>query len=398
MNIELLNKNILQDWLSQFINNDKNKAIALLEDVNFVDQLDYDIYTSNLVRKIIDLSEKFDNIYLIPINSLNGGDEPKSDSSFAFNIKKKLPANIQPIWDFKNVIKRKSIIFFLDEFIGSGNTFVANIKSTKEDTLKRIRSLYSYQQIEVHVASIVIYKKAISLLHSNFKFINSYIFEVEGTSFPKKKYKLFLEKYITKNKCKKFLYGYNKDNDPYKGILSNIVFYNNCPNNTPSILWCKQSNTKPTPLFLGKKVHLQYKIAYYKEKQKYQRVLKHLDKSSTEIKILKDFIKHENYSLVVDSLIFLIKRKSMKIKKFQFYSNINNHKLQTIVQCCNQYGLINTIRTNGKITTNGELIINKLIDIYDIFYNKSSKKEVSIECKGTLLYYPMQIKGIKPNV
>ena len=185
MDINLLNKQKVDEWLSQFKNEDRPKALSLIDDINFIDQLDYDRYTSNIVDKIIQLSTNFDNVYLIPINSLSEKSEPKSDSAFTFNIKKKLPQNIDPIWHFKGSqknkkIKRNSIIFFIDEFSGSGNTFLQNIKGLKQykiddienNILARIRSLSSFKVIEVHILTIVIYKQAITLLKNNFKFKN----------------------------------------------------------------------------------------------------------------------------------------------------------------------------------------------------------------------------------
>ena len=396
MDINLLNKQKVDEWLSQFSNEDKSKALSLIEDINFIDQQDYDRYTANIVGKIIQLSENFDNVYLIPINSLVETDEPKSDSAFVFNIKKKLPSSIRPIWNFSGKIKRKSIIFFIDEFIGSGNTFVDNIKNIEESTIKRIRSLSSFKKIQIHIISLVIYKQAISLLRNNFKFINSFEYEIEGTSFSQKKYKKFLEKYVTKSNCKKALFGYNKDKEMYSGIFANIIFYNNCPNNTPSILWCKQKN-KPIPLFQGKKVNLQYRIAFFREKQKYQKVLNHLDKK-TDLKLLKSFIKKENYSLLLDTIIFLSKRKIMNIQKFQFYSQYSNTRLKEIIDKAYEYELISTKRTNGKLSKEGQILIYKIETVYNVFF-----KDIKIEVKpcknqANLLYYPSQIKGIKPNV
>ena len=396
MDINLLNKQKVDEWLSQFSNEDKPKALSLIEDINFIDSQDYDRYTSNIVDKIIQLSSSFDNIYLIPINSLVETDEPKSDSAFVFNIKKKLPSSIRPIWNFNEQIERKSIIFFIDEFIGSGNTFVDNIKNLEESTIKRIRSLSSFGEIQIDIISLVIYKQAITLLQNNFKFINSFEYEIEGTSFSQRKYEKFLEKYVTKSNCKKALFGYNKDKEIYSGIFANIVFYNNCPNNTPSILWCKQKN-KPIPLFQGKKVNLQYRTAFFREKQKFQKALNYLDKK-TDLNILKKFIKNENYSLVIDTIIFLFKRKEMSIQKFQFYSKYNDIRLKEIINKAHQYELILTKRTNGKLSKEGKIFIDKIEKVYNIFF-KDIKTEVKpCEHKANLLYYPSQIKGIKPNV
>lgn len=396
MNINLLNKTKVDEWLSQFSNEDKQKALSLIEDINFIDQEDYDRYTANIVDKIIQLSANFDNVYLIPINSLVETDEPKSDSAFVFNIKKKLPSSIRPIWNFNEKIERKSIIFFIDEFIGSGNTFVDNIKNIEEITLNRIRSLSSFGEIQIDIISLVIYKQAITLLRNNFKFINYFKYEIEGTSFSKKKYKNFLEKYITKSNCKKALFGYNKDKEIYSGIFANIIFYNNCPNNTPSILWCKQKN-KPTPLFQGKKVNLQYRIAFFREKQKYQKSLNHLDKK-TDLNVLKNFLKNENYSLVLDTIIFLSKRKTMTIQKFKFYSNYSDSRLKETIAKAEQYKLILTKRTNGKLSKDGQILIDKVEKVYNIFFNNIKIKVKPCENQATLLYYPSQIKGIKPNV
>ena len=46
MDINLLNKQKVDEWLSQFSNEDKSKALSLIEDINFIDQQDYDRYTS----------------------------------------------------------------------------------------------------------------------------------------------------------------------------------------------------------------------------------------------------------------------------------------------------------------------------------------------------------------
>jgi len=396
MDINLLNKNRVNEWLSQFSNKDKEKALSLIEDINFIDQMDYDIYTSNIVNNIVSLSEHFEHIYLIPINSLIEIDEPKSDSAFVFNIKKKLPSSIRPIWNFNKKIKRKSIIFFIDEFIGSGNTFVTNIKNIDEQTLKRLRSLSSFGKIQINIVSLVVYKQALSLLKYNFKFLNNILYEIEGTSFNKKKYKKFFEEYIIQGNCKKALYGYNQEKEPYKGILSNIVFYNNCPNNTPSILWCQQEN-KPLPLFHKKKVNLQYKTAFFQEKQKYQKILNHLDKI-TDLKLLKNFIKNENYSLVLDTIIFLSKRKSMNIQKFQFYSGYSDVRLKDIILNAYTYKLIDSKRRDGKLSKDGKILMDKFDKLYSIFFKDAKTKIKFCENKGNLLYYPNQIKGVKPNV
>jgi len=399
MDINLLNKQKVDNWLSQFSNEEKakEKALSLIEDINFIDQVDYDIYTSNIVDKIVNLSKGFDHVYLIPINSLIKIDEPKSDSAFVFNIKKKLPSSIRPIWNFNKKIQRKSIIFFIDEFIGSGNTFVKNINNIEEQTLKRIRSLSSFGKIQIDIVSLVIYKQALSLLNSNFKFLNSIQSELEGTSFSKNKYKKFFEKYITKSSCKKALYGYNQEKEAYKGILSNIVFYNNCPNNTPSILWCQQGKKKPLPLFHNKKVNLQYRTAFFREKQKYQKTLNHLDKK-TDLKLLKEFIKKENYSLVLDTIIFLSKRKSMSTQKFQFYSGHNETRIKDIILKAYEYKLILTHRKNGRLSKDAQIFIDKIEEVYNIFFKEIKMKVKPCENQATLLYYPSQIKGIKPNV
>jgi len=63
MDINLLNKQKVNEWLSQFSNEDKPKALSLIEDINFIDQMDYDIYTSNMVDKIVSLSKDFDHVY-----------------------------------------------------------------------------------------------------------------------------------------------------------------------------------------------------------------------------------------------------------------------------------------------------------------------------------------------
>jgi len=333
------------------------------------------------------------------INSLIETDEPKSDSAFVFNIKKKLPSLIRPIWNFNERIQRKSIIFFIDEFIGSGNTFVNNIKNIEEKTLNRIRSLSSFGEIQIDIISLVIYKPAFSLLNYNFKFLNSIQYELEGTSFIKHKYKRFFEKYITKGNCKKALYGYNQEKKQYKGIISNIVFYNNCPNNTPSILWCKQGKKKPLPLFHNKKVNLQYRTAFFREKQKYKKILNHLDKK-TDLNLLKEFIKEENYSLILDTIIFLSKRKSMNIQKFQFYSGFNDARIKDILIKACQYKLILTKRKNGKLSKDAQIFMDKIETVYNIFFENINIKikEKYCENQATLLYYPSQIKGIKPNV
>lgn len=397
MNKDLLEKQKVDNWLSQFEHNDKAKALALIDDINFIDQLDYDRYTFNIVKKIIDSSKQFNKVYLIPINSLSTSFEPKSDSAFVFNIKKKLPQNITPFWELSNKLERNSIIFFIDEFIGSGNTFVDNINLIDSKILKRIRSLSSYHKIEIHILSIVAYKEAKKLLKNNFKFIKEFSYEIEGSYFSKNKYKNFFEKYVIKSNCKKAMYGYNREKKETKGIVSNIVFYNNCPNNTPAILWCNQKN-KPEALFFGKKVNLRYQVAYYKEKQKYQKVLYHIEKSTERIDLLTVFLKQENYPFVIDCIIFLILRKKMGIEKFQFYANCSKQKLAEILTKCFEYHFIATSRKNGKMTKEGKSIIDQILEIYNIFYNDSAKNTTTNENKGILVYYPNQIKGIKPNV
>lgn len=399
MDIKLLDQNHLLNWLKQFNDTDKNLATSLVKDINFIDQLDYDIYTSNLVNKIYDLSKGFSNVYLIPINSLDEEtNEPKSDTSLVFNIKKKLPATMTPIWELNNsLLARNSIIFFIDEFIGTGNTFKDNILSIDQKILKRIRSLSSYKKIQVFILSIVIYPQAIRLLKSNFKFINNFIFEIKGTSFNMKKYSKFFHTYVIKKNCEKAMLGFNKEQSPLKGICSNIVFYNNCPNNTPSILWCKQKKDD-TPLFEKKRVHLKYKLSYYNEKQKYQRILKFIHKSSNNANILKKLIETETYSFAIDCLLFLIQRKNYSAEKFKFYSNTSTNKLQKIVETCYTHGILSTKRQNGKLTKKGKVLIDQIVNIYDAFYNKKDHKELYIENKDVLLYYPLQIKGNKLDV
>lgn len=392
MNIKLLNPIKLQNWLKQFKKEDIEKAKSLIEDINFIDQVDYDSYTAEIVKKIEQIAHAYDHVYLIPINSLLCADEPKSDSAFVFNIKKKITFTPTPKWTFADKIENNSVIFFLDEFIGSGNTFYDNINNIELSTLKRIRSLSSFGKIKVYIGSIVLYAQAKQLLSKNFKFIKDFIYEIEGTAFPKK-YQTFFEKYVTKKNCRNSLYGYNRAKSPYKGILSNIVFYNNCPNNTPSILWCKQ-NSSSEPLFFNKKVSLQYQTAYYKEKQEFQKIINYYLNTSNDI---DQFKTKEYYSLTIDSLIFLLKRQEMSVTKFQHYSNTSDMKLKAIIKFSYDNKLINSLRRDGQLTKNGKTILSNLLKSYNLFYMHEIKKQDIKECKETLLYYPLQIKGIKLN-
>lgn len=59
---KILNQDLLSSWLNQFSKKDVNIAKALIEDINFIDQTDFDRYTANCVKNIISASENTDNI------------------------------------------------------------------------------------------------------------------------------------------------------------------------------------------------------------------------------------------------------------------------------------------------------------------------------------------------
>ena len=120
-----------------------------------------------------------------------------------------------------------------------------------------------------------------------------------------------------------------------------------------------------------------------------------MDESSSEYTNIESFIKNEGYSLFIDSLMFLVKRKEMGLNKYLHYSNTNNDRLMKIIECCKNYDLIATKRKNGKLTSNGQIIVNKFQKLYIGFYGKEKPETSCLETKGTLLYYPIQVKGIK---
>ena len=88
----------------------------------------------------------------------------------------------------------------------------------------------------------------------------------------------------------------------------------------------------------------------------------------------------------------------MSIQKFQFYSRYSNVRLKETIDKAYQYELILTKRKNGKLSKGGQILINEIEKAYNIFF-KDIKIEVKpCENQANLLYYPSQIKGIKPNV
>lgn len=394
MDIKILDENKLNKWMSQFKEEDQPIVEELIADINYIDPIDYDLYTQNLTLKIEELSNNFENIYLIPINSLSNISEPKSDSALVFNIKKKYSQK-NVIWkiDFEK-IKRKSIIFFIDEFCGSGRTIKDNIENIDNAILKRIRSLHSYKEIKVYVLSIVMYKEARKLISSSFKFIDDICFEREGTYFQKEFIEKNFKKYSKKSNCKKNLFGYGN-------ICSNIVFYNNCPNNTPSILWCHQGNNI-TPLFHNKKVNLTYKTSYYLKKKKFQKILKYIERTEDNLIIInkmKLFTKEKGFSLFIDSILYLCLRKDFKNDKFLFYTKYDENRFKEILKCCYEYDFLLNARKTSKFTNIGQNMVDILNNLYIAFYEKSTKiNEPKINLnKANILYYPSQIKGKKLN-
>lgn len=397
MDINLLDKKKLDDWLKQFDSSSLKSARKLIEDINFIDQVDYDFYTNNLVSRIEKEIKGYKDVYIVPINSLNLKKvEPKSDSAFVFNIKKKFNRKGNLFWSLDRKIERNSIVFFVDEFVGSGGTMVNNISLIDEVILKRIRSLTSLKKVKVCILSIVLYLDAEKYIKSKFSFINDYIYEVKGTYFDKDFICNSFSKYLRKQQCIDAKFGYGN-------ICSNIVFYNNCPNNTPSILWCKQTS-KRSPLFVDKKVKLNYKTAYFNLKSEYIRLLKYIEEDmefQEEILIMKKISRINGMGLLIDTILFLFLRKKFKIKeKFLYFSKINDIQFKKILNCCSEYGLISCAKSNSRLTALGKKIIIKFESLHENIYQKNSdlKDNKVIDNKVKMVYYPTQIKGIKIDV
>jgi hypothetical protein len=267
----------INNWLSQFSNNDKSVAKSLLMHLEFVSLNQYSKWLKNEIQSLSNdklyafyAVRKFpDHQHCLWDNNgevINRPGASLGSEDFVYSlIASEVRANQNSFFDHPSLLnlKDKHIhnIILLDDSIGSGqrvSTFLASMFTNKS-----FKSWWSYNLITIYIISFIRSNESeleiLSVIpgHHNSKvryFKNSRILFKSSVVYNKdylvnrwgKKHEDIMK--LCENQRRipiKFRFGFDK-------MMSNVIFYHSVPNNIPGILFC--TNKGCIPLFSGRTV------------------------------------------------------------------------------------------------------------------------------------------------
>jgi len=257
----------IRRWLDQFEVPDLYLAEYMLKKIRYVSFEEFETWLqTEVVRHLLSLkgnNGKREAVAIFPITKslttkYSQEKEVKSsnDSSGRIghslkNIERDLPDNIELSPRLESMkSKRVKHIVFVDDFIGTGERFVTFWKTVP----KSIKSWHSRGWCKIWLVSFAAHESGVKRILRQVNALDTHHVLVNlrlGDSFIK------INKNL-KDLCRKYS-GLLSDGKAVVGFgnqLSPVVFQYGCPNNAPSILWCKgeASSHRFSPLFPNRSV------------------------------------------------------------------------------------------------------------------------------------------------
>lgn len=402
-----ININKLIKWVENFESDEIKIALDLLRFIEYIDYDEFFIRIEEQFNQAVKNIDKNDKIVIYPFGKIG-----KSSTILTYPLKKtkafKLRENnITIIFDIEHLkeeFKSDTHIIFIDDFIGTGETFIKD--------LKKINYKISQNSIEFKSYKLV----STILMYDGKKYIEDElnILKLNVEIYSELRYKFFDEShsiynlYNNGNELKRIVGKYgsrilvgNPNHTPYlpfgyKESQSMIVYFYNTPNNTLSIFW--GSNKGWNDLFprdqniklrnakkLRKEIHYFLSISdnLKFDLKSLSSLVNDANDERTEIAqsrkrqnhsiVLYLFLKHLNYEDVIICQILAITIKNLNDIKIEAY----NKKLLK--------------RNKNDLTILGEQLIKKMKTILRRNKIRNEKKQ-NFEIKNEL-YLPQTFKG-----
>jgi hypothetical protein len=276
--IEIIN------WLDNFKEKDHNKALTVLSKLEYITEYELIELLNERLEKIISITPTDHNFIIHP-----NGEYGKSGTLMVYYLKKTPCYSINSeriiFYEthrfFKNEkrllrIKPKSVLVILDDFMGSGNSFISYYKTFVEPQVSSITNIVSQ-----YMLSIFHLRRAENLIKKTY---GNKLTLVSSEKYPAFSYKNSIFGYRGKMlPIREFAYEYGKNlfdlTDRVTGDEKNfplgfensqalIIFPYNPPNNTLPIIWSNKNNWNPLyPRSQHEKINkskaLRKKLAYY---------------------------------------------------------------------------------------------------------------------------------------
>ncbi|WP_417368360.1 phosphoribosyltransferase [Flavobacterium beibuense] len=317
------------DWLENFEEEEVNKVLDFLRVFEYVSFNEFIYRIDDLLEKIFELVKSDEKIIIYPYGKLGKSGTLVTYPLRNTNVYERNEDRIELTHDLEKIDFSKNYkhVIFLDDFIGSGKTFVEEFsKPFIQEWLKRnnIKNIYI-------LASIIMVdgKKYILENYSQIEIFaeeRHKIFNTEHSPLS-----IFNTVNELENICHKYKKVFKKFSKPfgYDNSQSLISFFHGTPNNTLPLIWGQTSEWKAifpryANIRMDEAKEFKKSIAFYigicnrlgidifndeiifdEKKGKYVRIIKHNSKNDHSI-IALVFLKNKNYDdLIICHLLGL---------------------------------------------------------------------------------------------
>lgn len=391
-------------WLENFEVNDREHAMDILRVFEYIPFAEFMYRLDSLLKELFKTIPKNEKIIIFPFGKIG-----KSGTLVTYPLKntktyysRRLEICLTHDLKYINNPSKYKHLIFLDDFIGSGNTFI------KEFALPEVQNFVTTNKIEsLFILSAIIMNQGKQKIEASYPSIKIYaderhkLFDKNHSPF-----KVFKKNCFAQIKKIALRYG-NKIpvNRPpnlyqpmgYDNSESSVSFFHGTPNNTLPIIWGSDKNWMPLfprepDLRMSEAKKLKKEIGYYlsiADKLNINLIVANEllsiidDKRTKKIKVLRE----QNHAAI--TVLFLLEKKYENIFISQILS-LTREELKYIFYELKNKGLVKS--DYKTITNTGFVILDKL--------SKLSKKERirnETQCNLTIkntLYLPQTFDGM----
>lgn len=368
------------NWLSNFQEEDWEKALTVLE---YVDYYSYDrilaCYKSNIEKIINDHSGQ--RIIIYPLGNIG-----KSGHFVAYFIKKVIRqyfSNHVKMLDDKVTLSVNDIFLYVDDFAGSGQTFVDNRRYDLPQGIKECYLTIAYMDKAAERASelnVEIYGDA----HKPCFAPRGSVFGYSQNMLPIRE---FCFKYGNRLYPLDKVYEHKKENilsvGPFGFANSQalVAFDYGTPNNTLPILWANKKWTPIFPRFVDTRIENEVK---YRSGQDYWLSFIYREKLAPDA-----FLHFQRYSTTATKLFLLVrlKRRNKKPTFICQYLGISEEEMENLERLGASLSLFDT---SGQLTDEADTFYRELYKRMRIIISHKPAEKIY---EVSDLYLPKSFQG-----